>query len=170
MFGINDTIMYGSYGVCRIVDIRPEQFSLETRVYYVLKPVQDETSTIYCPVEGGEKKFRHLLSVNEIYELVASIPKMEAEWIEDDQQRQEKFQDILRHGDHASLMKLVKTLYTQREKQRSAGKKFHNADQKLMKEAEGVLYSEFAHVLHIRPDEVVPFIAGRLKKGSETAS
>ena len=31
-----------------------------------------------------------------------------------------------------------------------------------MKEAEHILYSEFAHVLQIKPDEVLPFIMGQL--------
>ena len=33
-----------------------------------------------------------------------------------------------------------------------------------MEEAEKILYQEFAQVLHIAQDEVVPFIVGRLDK------
>lgn len=170
MFSVNDTIMYGNYGVCRIADIRPEKFGREERMYYVLKPAEDQTSTIYCPVDIDREKFRRLLSAEEIYALVDAVPTFEEEWIEDDQERQAKFQETLRHGDHEALVRLVRTLYAHREARRRSGRKFHNADQKIMKEAEGILCSEFAHVLHLRQEEVLPFIVGKRTSRHEGAA
>ena len=44
------------------------------------------------------------------------------------------------------------------EEQAAKGKKLYKNDEKVMKEAEKMLYEEFAHVLDIRPDQVLPFI------------
>lgn len=50
-----------------------------------------------------------------------------------------------------------------------AGRKFHQADEKLLKEAEKVLHGEFAHVLQIAPEEVAAFIMGELGAEERTA-
>ena len=53
MLSIHDAILYGNYGVCRIVDIRRENFCKQNTLYYVLTPIDDPHSIIYCPVETG---------------------------------------------------------------------------------------------------------------------
>lgn len=50
MLSIHDAILYGNYGVCQIVDIRQENFCQKGTLYYVLSPIDDPHSTIYCPV------------------------------------------------------------------------------------------------------------------------
>lgn len=162
MFNINDTIMYGSQGVCRILDIREESFGGEPKLYYVLEPVYEGNSTIYCPVDSDKISLRKLLTLPEIHELIQLMPDTEANWIENDQERKEKFNNIVKQGDHRELICLIKTLYFHRQAKIEAGRKPHAIDERLMKEAEHILYSEFAHVLQIQPDEVLPFIMGQL--------
>lgn len=163
MFGVNDTVMYENYEVCKIVAVRPERFQKKEVLYYVLKPVYDGNSTIYSPVEN-QQKIRKVLSAEEIYQLIQIMPDTETEWVENEQLRKEKYNQILRQGDHKQLIKLLKTLYAKRKEKLQAGRKFHSMDEKIMKEAEYILHGEFAHVLKIEPEEVAPFIAGELKK------
>lgn len=162
MFNVNDTIMYGSQGVCKILDIREESFGGEPKLYYVLAPVYDNNSTIYCPVDSEKITLRKLLTLPEIYDLIQLMPDTEAGWIESDQERKEKFSAIVKQGDHQQLIRLIKTLYFNRQTKIEAGRKPHAIDERLMKEAEHILYSEFAHVLQIQPEEVLPFILGQL--------
>ena len=164
MFSINDTVMYGNSGVCKIIDIRPEKLAGEKMTYYILKPAENENMTIYCPVNSDKVKMRRLLTLEEVYQLISIMPDTSIEWIEDDQQRNEAFTEIVRSGNHRELVKLIKTLYVKREEKRIAGRKFHAADERIMKEAENMLYGEFSSVLHIRRDEVIPFIMGKLEK------
>lgn len=162
MFQINDTVMYGHSGVCRIVDIRRENFSGKDVLYYVLKPVGNEASTIYCPVDSDKIHIRRLLSIEEIHALVRALPESGIDWIDNDQQRREQYTQILRDGDCLQLMRLIRTLFLHRQQLLKAGRKFHQADEKLLKEAEKVLHGEFAHVLQIAPEEVAAFIMGEL--------
>lgn len=164
MFCINDTVMYGNSGVCKIVDIRPEKLAGKKMTYYILKPAENENMTIYCPVDSDKVKMRRLLSLEEVYQLISIMPDTAIEWIEDDQQRKEAYTEIVRSGNHRELVKLIKTLYVKREERLSTGRKFHAADERIMKEAENMLYGEFSSVLHIRRDEVIPFIMGKLEK------
>ena len=53
---------------------------------------------------------------------------------------------------------MIKALYSHEKYQQEHGRKFHTADQKIMKEAENMLYEEFAYVLDIQQEKVVPFI------------
>ena len=46
MININDTILYGSEGVCTVVDIVERDFGGKAMQYYVLKPVYNNSSTI----------------------------------------------------------------------------------------------------------------------------
>ena len=42
------------------------------------------------------------------------------------------------------------------------GRKMHTVDRYFMKEAEKKLHEEFAYVLNIKPDEVIPFILDQI--------
>nr|WP_243108474.1 CarD family transcriptional regulator [Maliibacterium massiliense] len=163
MFQVNDTVMYGNTGVCRIVDIRQEKFAGRTAQYYILKPVDDASTTIHCPTENAQAKIRKLLSPEEVYALIQIMPDMQAEWIESEQQRKEAFNNILKRGDHVELVKLIKALHFKRAEKLQAGRKFYAADEKVMKDAERMLHGELAYVLKIAPEEVVPFIMGELQ-------
>ncbi len=163
MFNVNDTVMYGNSGVCTIVDIRTEKFGPEEVLYYILKPVYHERSTIYCPVDNEKIKIRKLLSEQEVYDLIQLMPEAETQWIENEQQRKLQFSTLLKSGSHENLVRLIRTIYLNRDEKAKAGKKFHAADERVMKEAEGLLYEELAHVLHIDPDDVMDFIAGQLE-------
>ena len=46
----------------------------------------------------------------------------------------------------------------QKLKLKEAGKKLHTSDEQFFREAEKVIYDEFALVLNLRYDEVLPFI------------
>lgn len=160
MININDTILYGSEGVCTVVDIVERDFGGKAMQYYVLKPVYNNSSTIYVPVhnEALTAKMRRILSIEEIYDIIQAMPGEESMWIEDENERKEKYKEILHRGDRMELVRIIKALYNHQQAQRSKGKHLHTADEHFFKEAEKMLYDEFALVLNIRPDQVVPFI------------
>lgn len=161
MFKINDYIIYGSTGICKITDIRDEKFGKkDSTTYYIINPVYVENSTIYAPVGLSEAKMKKVLSVEEAYDLIKTMPDEKDIWIDDDNQRKEKYSQIVKGGNRAELVKLIKTLYNKREEKISCGKKVHTTDEKFMKDAEKLLYEELALVLNIKRDEVIPFLAG----------
>lgn len=163
MFQTGDTIVYGNSGVCRITDIREETFGPVRRTYYVLSPVYDGNSTIYCPVDQQKIPLRPLLTDEEIHGLIREMPAADDTWIDDDLQRRERFADMLKSGDRAQMVSLIKTLYLHRREKSEAGKKLHLADERVMRDAERLLYEEFGHVLGIRPTDVVDYIRDQLQ-------
>ena len=165
MFQVGDTVLYGAEGVCTIEEIAIREFAGQEREYYVLKPVHQQGSFFYLPTQspGLQAKLRKVLTIDEIYELIHTVPNKELIWIENESERKVHYRKIIQSGDRLQLITLIKTLYLHREALKEEGKKFHVCDERLMKEAEKLLYDEFAYALQIRPDQVLPFIMEQLK-------
>ncbi len=165
MFQVGDTILYGTRGVCKIQSIEELNFSGKKQEYYILIPVYNQVSTFYVPIHNEvlTKKMNHILSAEEIYELIRAMPDEKTIWIENENARRERFQAIISGNNRKELVQLIKTLYLHQEKQKEKGKKLHIADERFLKEAEKLLYNEFALVLDMEPNEVLPFIMGQIE-------
>ncbi|GHS89187.1 hypothetical protein AGMMS49957_11990 [Synergistales bacterium] len=161
----NDVILYATHGVCEIMEVAEKNLRGNPMEYYVLKPLYYDKCTIYVPVANEDLtvKMRRLLSVSEICALIEAMPSEGAVWTEDEGKRAEECKGILDRGDRTELVRLVKALYSHQQSQRSKGKKLSIADDHFMKEAEKMLYEEFAHVLDIKREQVLPFIIERIR-------
>lgn len=166
MFRINDMITYGTEGVCRITDIVTKNLSGSDATYYVLSPVYHATSTIFVPVENQKltDKMHPLLSKEEILAIIHAMPETEDFWVEDEPQRKEAYKALLAEGDCRKLVQIIKALYHHGQRQKELGKKLHLADERFFKEAERILCDEFAHVLEIDREGVLPFIFENIEK------
>ena len=164
MFAKNDYIIYGTTGVCKITGIEKKKFNTSAeREYYILKPAYDPNSTIYAPVDNNIINIRKIMTVKEVYDLIMAMPDNKTIWIDDINLRKEKYNEILKKGDKVELVKLIRTLYLEIQKKKNEGKKLYVGDEKIMSEAQRLLHEEFALVLNIKVDEVLPFILGELE-------
>lgn len=165
MFAVNDIVNYGTTGVCQIVDLVFRQFDGESRQYFVLRPMYDEKATIFVPTwnEALLAKMRRVLSVEEVYDMIRDMPDEQEIWIDDERERQEKYKEILNSGDRRKIVQLIKALYTHQQAQLAKGRKLRASDERIMKEAERILYAEFALVLDLTPEQVLPFIMNQLQ-------
>ena len=106
---------------------------------------------------------RELLTRDEVLELIDSIPECESVWVENDKERMAAFSSIVSRCDHHEMLCLIRTLRNKHAEKLRTGKKFHSADERIFKEAERILFGEFGYVLNLKPSEVGPFIAERIK-------
>lgn len=164
MVNIGTTIVYGTQ-ICRVTDKKDQTFGKITRNYYVLTPVFDEKNVIYVPSDNENlvAKMRKILSAEEIYALIRSIPNTENIWIEDDKLRTQEYKGIIERGDREEIIKIIKTLFEHKCDMEAKGRKLHAADEIVLARAEKVLYEEFALVLDIKKEEVVPFITKQIE-------
>lgn len=170
MFTIGDTIIYRNSGICKITGTQEITVENETCSYYVLKPLIGNNSTYYLPVGDvkNEEKIRHILSPEEVYTLIRAVPDEQTIWIESKIERKELYKQILAGNDCSSIMKLIKTLYLHQQELKKDGKKLHIFDERFMKDAEKSLYNEFAHVLNIKREQVLPFISEQLNADTQS--
>lgn len=167
MFSPGQFVIYGSTGVCKIEDIRKESFAGQSRSYYILKPAYSNNSTIYAPVGNSESKMKKTISRQEIDSLIELLASCDSNWVEDDNERKEKYTAIVRSGDHNSLVVMLKTLYLKRQEKIRIGRKFHSADEKIMKEGEKILFEEFALALDLAPGDIPDYIKSRVNEALE---
>jgi len=164
-YTVGDMVLYSVHGICRIEDKTQRDFGGQKQEYYMLKPVYTPDSTFFVPVnnENLVSKMRQILSGEEIKKLIREMPGENFSWIEEEAARKERYQQILSDGDRTELVRMIKALYFHQQEQQKNGRRLHITDERFMKEAEKMLYEEFAYVLNIRKDQVLPFILNQVQ-------
>jgi len=167
MFQVNDVIIYGAQGVCKITGTEEKNVSGKKKTYFVLKPVSDKGSTIYAPTDNEHvlNKMRRLLTKDEIHKLIDSMPEENAVWVANENERKELYKNILAKGDHLELIKMIKAIYAHKKEREAECKRLHMSDERFFKDAEQILYNEFQYVLQLHSkDDLMRYILARIEK------
>ncbi len=162
MFEPNDIVIYGAEGACRITEISTQNFVGTPMEYYVLCPLHGGCahSVLYVPV-GNETltaKMKRLLTPEEIDALIREAQEDPLAWIEESALRKRTYQAIITAGDHRGAIRMLTTFYRRSEELRARGKKLSAGDERVLRDAEKMLYHEFVHVLHIEQEDVAPLL------------
>lgn len=164
-YEINDLIMYGSEGVCRVEDIcTPKMSGIDkNRVYYVLKPLYKK-EVIYIPVDT--KKFmRPIITIDEVNQLIDGIPSARTNVCNERMKvLEDQYKAGLNSHECEDLIRMIKTVTLKRSESASKGKKLGRTDESYMKMAEDTLYGEFAQALKIPRESVKDYIEERIKR------
>jgi len=166
MYPIGSRVVYSSSGVCTVSDIRREDFTGEERDYYVLKPMDGGTSSIFVPTDNDRLtgRMRTLLTRDQALDLIRKMPHENPDWIPDNRARGQLFQEILLGCNILRLVRMMRAIYHRREELAARGKKNLMADENALKRAEKILYGEMALVFGLTPDQVPPFIAEKIEE------
>jgi CarD family transcriptional regulator len=164
VFSVGDKVIYGSKIVCSFNGIEDKDFDNETRSYYVLKPIFENASTIFLPVDGCDiaGKLRRLLTIEEIYLSIKEISYENTMWADNANEREEQYKQLLAKDDHVIILKLIVTLYLRKER----GEKLNKSDELTFKNAMQVLCDELAYILNLKNAQVFPFIFEEIKTGA----
>lgn len=161
---IGDVIIYGRHGICKVTGLQDMCVDETMRPYYVLRPVYNTGATIYVSAVSDSKKteIRKLLSTDEIFSLVKKLSGKNFIWNKDNRKRKELYSQILADGNHTELINMIKTLQCHKKDLKDVNKnnKLQISDEDFLKGAEKTLCEEFAYVLKINREEVMPFIYG----------
>jgi len=163
-FNVNDHVVYGKSGVCIITEIRALNDSSQD-VYYHLKPINHNNSTVYVPIESDAlvQKMRAVLTKEEIDLLLLQLKDKKLNWIDDKVERSEFFKKILREGNREELILLIECLYNKHIDRKNAGKRLLACDESALKLAEKLIEDEFSFVLDIPNKEVGDYIKNKLE-------
>lgn len=166
-----DHIVYGNTGVCCVESIiTPASKDVrhgfdKTRCYYVLKPLY-HTETIYTPTDNTRVFMRPVISKEEAERLIDLIPTMQAEVYHADslQDLRNHYRSVTENYDCSDLIELAMSIYAKKQYAGQQKRKFGEVDGKFMKQAEEMLYGEFAVALGIDRAEVQDYIFERVSK------
>ena len=161
-FDIGEYVSYGINGMCNIEDIRPMQLSqsVEKMMYYILRPESNPKSTIFVPVNNQKlvSKMREPMTKDEINAMLVRMKDRTLEWEKDVRFRTESFHEILNNGVNQDLILMIRCLHRKRQELVQLGKKLPARDSNTLKTAERLVEEEFAHVLHIKCEDVSDYI------------
>ncbi len=169
MFKINDTVVYGTDGVCKIIDIEEKEFMGGKKKYFVLKPINNKNSTYFAPMDNQKvlAKMRKPLSKEEVDRLIDSMPSQNANWIDNDNERKEKYRSIISEGNRTELIKVIKAIFFEKKARAKNKKRLTASDERFLKDAEQILHGEFKYVLNLNEEELINYISDRIEKNAE---
>lgn len=164
MYKIGELILYGRTGVCRVENIVDGSSAAGApgQQYYTLQPLY-QTCNITIPVNS--KVFsRPIISRSEAEDLIRGMPEVEAEPYHNRNlnQLREHYRSCMESHCCLDLIRMTKSIYLKRKEALAQKKKFGAVDERFMKEAEDLLYGEFAAALCIGRDEVGAYISRAL--------
>ena len=101
---------------------------------------------------------RELMTKDEINAMLVRMKDRTLEWEKDVRFRTESFHEILSNGVNQDLILMIRCLHRKRQELVQLGKKLPARDSNTLKTAERLVEEEFAHVLHIKCEEVSDYI------------
>lgn len=160
MFKIDDLILYGNTGVCRVVDISTKDIPgvSKNRLYYTLKPLY-QTGTVYTPIDNKKVFMRPIISRQEAQQLISSIPEIDAQAFHSPvlSELTAHYERSIQSYDCVELTRLTKSLYIKKREMAEQKRKFGAIDDRFMKRAEELLFGELSAALGIAREEVVSY-------------
>ena len=136
-------------GVCKIEDIlylTPED-KKNKKLYYLMKPVEDEKEKIYVPVSNSDSRMRSCLTKEEAWNLIKRIPEIPTAWINNEKMREHSYKDAIKANDPEALVAIIKMIYQRKQTRLAQGKKCTATDAKYFQTAENLLYVELGVAL-----------------------
>lgn len=166
MYQVGDQVVYGIHGVCRITDLEERTVDRKKIRYFALEPLDQPGAKFFVPSENPAAlaKLRHVISREELDNLLASPQLRENCWIADENRRKQRYRELIVSGSREELLQMVGTLHRHKKEQLAAGRKFHLCDDNFLRDAEKLLNAEFALVLGIHPSEVEKYILDALDR------
>ena len=164
MFEIGEYIIYGSKGVCEVMDITTIQRDgvPDDRLYYLLHPLNVKDSKVFTPVDNDKTIMRPLISLEEAKDLISEIPDIEELQVPSEKLREQTYKDCIRTGDCREYLRMIKTLHHRKRVRIANGKKITSTDERYLKQAEEALHSELAVLFEVPREEIPKVIEERL--------
>ncbi len=167
MYQIGDLIVYGTTGVCEVVDITTMDHVKgvpQGKLHYKLRPLYEKCE-IFTPVENSRVYVRPVISAEEAQQLIDQIPTIRAEpfFCTSMQQLKDHYKSRLDSHNCRDLIELTLSLHAKK-----AAKKFNQIDDSYMKRAESLLFGELAVALGLSIDQVTDYIAQKTAENAQT--
>lgn len=164
MFEVEDYIIYGNNGVCKVMEIGPLKldYANKEKIFYTLEPAYGK-GILYTPVDNDKVVMRRIISNEEAIKLIDDIPNIEILLSENDKQAEAKYKESMKKCDCREWIKIIKTLHFKQKERESQGKKITSTDERYLHTAEDNLFGELSLPLNLPKDKVLEYIMAKLE-------
>lgn len=162
MFEKGDKVMYGTYGMCVVVETDAHLSSARSasdgkpeQTYYVLAAESNRGGRAYVP-KDREGLMRRAVTKDEARGLLSGFSHLEPDLFEDKNIHavEDHFRAILRQHDCREALRVIATMRMRIGAQQAAGHKPSEVYIRLLKDAELQVYGELAFALGVSEDDV----------------
>lgn len=159
MYNVDEVVLYGLNGVCKIKEISKQKLAGTVMEYYVLKPLFSQISTLFIPTnnEALVSKMRHILSEKAIRDILDNL-SVTPEWIDGKNERFDFCKETIASGDFEAIVNLIRMLHFHEKEQNSKGRHLHISDERFLREAEKMACDEIEYALKIERSEIIPML------------
>ena len=166
MFKIGELVSYSATGVCEVVDIRCEKLTECEMQYYILKPMYQNASTVYVPVENQTlvSRIKPVMTKTQAQSLLENISNLQFEWVEKDSDRVALFRETLRLCDRVQAMAIIKCLFNRQQYLLTLNKHLRTADAQIFRDAQNIMSGEIALALNIDIKEANSLIMEKINQ------
>ena len=165
MFEVGELVVHGTAGVCVVKDVgTPEVFADSApRLYYTLVSANDETKTIYMPVDSQKVYLRKAMSKEQAEALLSELDQVPARTQWNSRAMIDEFREDISTTHAKGCAAWIKGIYELQEKKLKTGKKqLTGTEKNCLKLAESYLYDEMSKALGIPHAEVKTMVLKRM--------
>lgn len=166
MYQVGERVVYGSHGVCTVVEQEQRKVDRKLVTYLVLEPVGQEGARFLVPTHNAVAmgKLSPMLTREHLEALLSSPETREDGWINDENRRKQCYRELIASGDRGKLIQQVRTLYRHKRDLAATGKRCHLCDDNFLRDAEKLLTHEIAIVLEIDQDQAKAYLREKLNE------
>lgn len=165
MYQVGQLVQYGGTGVCRVSEIKTQKFpDAPDRLYYVMQPLY-KPCVISVPVDSTKVFIRPIVSREEADRLICLIPTLNCPAVHCRASRElsERYEAMLKSHSCLCWIQLTISISAKKQAMLSQKRKFGSVDERFLKQAEDMLFGEFAAALEIPKDQVRGYIDAKLE-------
>lgn len=148
-YEIGDFVSKPVTGICKIEDILylNPQDERNNKLYYLMKPIEDEKEKIYVPVSNADSRLRLCMTKKMAWSLIKRIPEIQTAWVNNEKMREQNYKEAVKANEPEALVSIIKMIYQRNQKRLAQGKKCTATDARYFQTAENLLYMELGVAL-----------------------
>lgn len=148
-YEIGDLVSKPVTGICKIKDILylNPQDERNNKLYYLMKPIEDEKEKIYVPVSNADSRLRLCMTKKMAWSLIKRIPEIPTAWVNNEKMREQNYKEAVKANEPEALVSIIKMIYQRNQKRLAQGKKCTATDARYFQTAENLLYMELGVAL-----------------------
>lgn len=164
MYQVGEQVVYGSHGVCNVVDVEVRKIDRQKVEYFALEPVDQPGARFFVPTGNPTalSKLRYVMDRDTLTRLLDCKCTEQDVWIADEGRRKLYYRELINNADCAALITMVGALCRHRKEQLASGRKFHVCDENFLRDAQKLLTSEISVVMEMDQTSAREFLAQSL--------
>ncbi len=161
---VGEYVVYKKHGIYEIAEIRKDKICGLLRTYYILKSVYDSNATVYVPAdcENLVSQMEHVLTSEEIEDIIEKSRSTELCWIDNTQERAMALEELVNSGDLTKIIAMLMLLSEKKQEALRNKTKTFAHDERMLGAATKIVSEAFAFTLGLDKRDVVAYIEEQL--------